>query len=247
MRASFYNLYTDIHTTPSVMEAIASTMQKEVCSNLFFINAHCFNIAQKKEEYRLALNSAEIILNDGIGLKLASYFTKIRLPENMNGTDLIPVILKYAAEAGKKVFLLGAKEEVVTQARDNLLKKIPGLEIADYRNGYFDFNNDQEVIDQINKSEADILIVGMGVPRQELWLHKSKSKFTNLKLAVAGGAVMDFQAEVVQRAPMWMQKTGLEWVFRLLQEPGRLFKRYIFGNFEFFFHVFRLKLSGKKP
>ena len=109
------------------------------------------------------------------------------------------------------------------------------------RNGYFDFDNDQDILNDIILKKTEILIVGMGVPRQELWLTKSKDKLTGVKISVAGGAILDFLSENVARAPGWMQKIGMEWIFRLLQEPRRLFKRYFIGIPLFHYYIFKLK------
>ena len=122
-----------------------------------------------------------------------------------------------------------------------VVEKYPELKICGYRNGYFDLNNDLEVLQDIIYKKTELLIVGMGVPRQELWLAKNKDRLAGVKISIAGGAILDFISENVSRAPKWMRKTGTEWVFRLLQEPARLFQRYAIGIPLFYYFIYKLK------
>lgn len=217
-------------------------LESPVCS-LFFVNAHCFNLAQANESYRQAIRAADIVLNDGIGIKIGSWFTSVKIRENLNGTDFIPKLLQQASQDQKSVFFMGGKEGVAEKATQNLKKNIPDLCVRGCSDGYF--SNDQEVIDRINQSKADILVVGMGVPRQELWISQHKSQLKYVKLAIAGGAILDFLSGQIPRAPKWMRILSLEWLFRLYIEPQRLWRRYLVGNVIFFYHIFRLKFKGR--
>ena len=213
------------------------------CHQVFFINAHCFNIAENSQVYKKVLNDASLVLNDGSGIKLASLIHGFEIKENMNGTDFIPKLLDLATHENAGVFLLGATPENVDLAVANIRENYPGINIAGHRNGYFTNQEDQEIIDQINKSQASMLVVGMGVPRQELWVSNNKDKFSHVKLAIAGGACIDFLSGNIKRAPRWMQVTGIEWLFRLAQEPRRLMNRYLIGNFRFVASVVRHKFK----
>jgi N-acetylglucosaminyldiphosphoundecaprenol N-acetyl-beta-D-mannosaminyltransferase len=240
-KVRFYNINIDVLNTIETLSICKGFINSTTNHLIFFLNAHCFNIAQKNQEYRNALNNADIVLNDGIGIQLGSKKLRIALKENMNGTDFIPRLLEFSKENEQKVYLLGGTEGVTSIAKRKTENKIPGISIVGIRNGYFDFNNDEEIISDIINKGTDILIVGMGVPRQELWLNKNRTKLKGVKISIAGGAILDFISEKVERAPKWMQKTGTEWVFRLLQEPSRLFKRYALGIPLFFYYTLKLK------
>ncbi len=242
-RSAYYNIPVDILDTPETIAKCSDYCNSNDNHLIFFINAHCFNIAQQHPGYKNALEKANLVLNDGIGIKLGALIAGIHIKENMNGTDLIPKIIEWGAKNHKNLYLLGGEENIASIAKKNLEDRIHGLNIAGIRNGFFDFNNDREIIDDIISKKTDILIVGMGVPRQELWLVKNKDKLHGVQISVAGGAILDFLAQKVKRAPVWMQKAGIEWVFRLMQEPLRLFKRYFIGIPVFFFNIFKIKLS----
>ena len=242
MRKKFFNIELDLLTTIDALKTIQDYLNSDKNYINCFINAHCFNIAQKNSEYKKSLESFDLILNDGIGIKLASHLIRLDLMENLNGTDLIPKIITLASQLKKRIYLLGGKPGIAELACKNIEKAIPGVVIAGFHDGYFTDN--QKIVEEINSSGADLLIVGMGVPKQEIWLSQNK-KSLNTKLSIAGGAIIDFQAGNVMRAPLWMQKVYLEWLFRLLQEPKRLWKRYLIGNLVFFYNILKLKFSAK--
>ena len=197
-----------------------------------FMNAHCFNVMARDRQYVAAVNSSDYLLPDGIGVALAGKMTGQELMANLNGTDLIPELLKEAAERGRSVFLFGGTPGTAQKAAENLGKKIPGLRIAGTRDGYAEAQSDAEVVSHINESGADILLVALGVPMQELWIHRN-SPYLNAQLTMGVGAALDFFAGKVKRAPAIVRKAKCEWVWRLAQEPRRLAKRYLQGNFSF--------------
>lgn len=240
-RIPFYNIELNNVNTEEGLQRINETFQTKEAFLVFFVNAHCFNLAQSDPDYMEALKAAHFVLNDGVGLKLASKLSGIVLKENMNGTDFIPKIIEFGYQNNKCFFLLGGQPGITDKASEKLQSKFPGIKINGTRNGYFKPVDEKSVVEQINASKADILIVGMGVPRQEKWLYSHKDEFTTVRTAVAGGAILDFMAEKVIRAPKLVQKIGLEWFWRFLQEPKRLFKRYFVGNFVFFRYIFKLK------
>ena len=227
-------------------EEVLALLSKDIDSGrsieLFFLNAHCFNLAQKDREYFDILNSCDYLLNDGIGIKIASKIEKLVLKKNLNGTDFIPEIAEMASKKGYKIFLLGAKDGIAEEAAVKLKEKFEGLQIAGVHSGY---GLDESVLEMINNSKADILIAGMGVPMQEKWIRENKSKLGSVKLFVGGGAILDFLSQRIRRAPLLMRKIGLEWLFRLCLEPGRLWRRYLVGNFLFFYYILVLKLGFK--
>lgn len=244
--AHINNLKISIVQSSGLLELIKEYFHGQVCRSIFFINAHCSNIAQRNKEYSRVLNNADIVLNDGSGIQIASWINGIDLLENMNGTDFIPKTIELARDEGVSVFFLGATEENINQAVKNIEKRFEGIKIGGYNNGYFSSDEDDYIVDKINSSKASLLIVGMGVPKQEMWISKHQQKFTNLKIAIAGGAILDFLSGKIKRAPNWMRVIGIEWIFRWMQEPKRLTKRYLFGNPVFISSIIKHKLRRKK-
>ena len=198
----------------------------------FFINAHCFNVLRRDSDYSDAVAAADVVLPDGIGVELAARMTADRLTANLNGTDLVPHLLKEAARMGKSVFLFGGAPGTAEAAANRLVRSIPGLCVAGTRDGFNGASDPDAVIKQINESGADIVLVALGVPLQELWLHKHAHRL-DAPLTMAVGALFDFLAGSVSRAPKWVRRARMEWIWRLAQEPKRLAKRYLVGNATF--------------
>ncbi len=240
-KIDFYNVKMDILNTEETLNLFEGFLESDTPKSVFFINAHCFNIAQKNDEYRKVINEADLLLNDGIGIKMGTAMLGKKVKENMNGTDFIPVALGFAAEKNKNVYFLGAGKGVAETAKEKIEKKIENLKIVGVHDGYFDNAEESKIIDEINSKKVDMLIVGMGVPKQELWVAKNIGRFETVKICIAGGAILDFMAERFKRAPVFMQKAGLEWLFRLSNEPKRLFKRYAAGIPVFFYYAAKLK------
>jgi exopolysaccharide biosynthesis WecB/TagA/CpsF family protein len=194
-----------------------------------FLNAHCVNIAAQDRAYKRALRAADHILPDGIGIRLAAKLSGQRLEDNLNGTDLCLPLCQEAARRGKSLFLLGAAPGVAEEAARNLTLKVPGLRIVGTRDGFFDDSHSDDVIAEINQTNADIVMVAMGVPLQDVWLHRHRRSL-NAQLALGVGALFDFKAGRVQRAPKLVRQANLEWLWRLGAEPRRMFNRYVIGN-----------------
>lgn len=234
----FYHLRLDITTTTRVLRSFQEWLSSSanVGKTIFFINAHCFNLSLINQAYCDSLNEADLLLNDGIGIKIAAKRKKLKILENMNGTDLIPKLVSTAANQGAPVYILGGEPGIAEQAGKIWESKYSALKISGTHSGFFD--NDAEILEKINQSEAKVLIVGMGVPKQEIWIKKNISLLTNIKCAIGGGAILDFTAGKFPRAPKIIRALGLEWAFRLILEPKRLYKRYVIGNLTFLFHVF---------
>lgn len=237
----YYHLRLHLLTEAQALEKCSEfILEAMTCKSLFFLNAHCFNISVQNSHYQGALNQADLLLNDGIGIKIGAWLNKTPIKANLNGTDLIPKILSQASLDKKKIFLLGGKPGVAEKAAHQLKKQIPGIEIVGVLDGYI--KDPHVIIDAINKSQASVLVVGMGVPLQELFIAQNKEKLSSVKLAIAGGAILDFISGEVPRAPQWLRRLSLEWLYRLLLEPRRLWKRYILGNVEFLYRVVVFKL-----
>lgn len=198
-------------------------------SLLAFVNPDCLNKAVENADYAAVLARADRVLPDGIGVKIAAGFQGVDVRENINGTDMFPRLCERAAREGLSLFLLGARRGVAEAVASEMADRYPGLRIAGTRDGYFDRYEERAVLDGIEKSGADILLVAFGVPRQEFWLDTHRERL-GVGVALGVGGLFDFYSGRIPRAPQWLREMGLEWVWRLAQEPGRMWRRYIVGN-----------------
>lgn len=203
-----------------------------------YANAHTLNLATSDPSYRDLLRSAAIVLNDGAGIAIGARVNGDRFPANLNGSDLNPLILGLAGKNGWPVFLLGAKPGVAERAGAAMKERYPALVIAGTRDGYWPPGADDQIVAEIRSSGASLVMAALGNPLQERWLADHLAA-TGARLGVGVGAFFDFAAGEVARAPAWMNRMGIEWVFRLLQEPKRLWRRYVVGNPLFLARVLR--------
>jgi len=189
------------------------------------------------------LRGAAMNTADGMPLVWAARWLGGSVPARVSGSDLVPALAANAASSGLSIFLLGGREEVTALAAEKLVQAHPGLKIAGVDTPFvkteggeiaFEENKDREICQRINSSGAGILLIGFGNPKQEMWFQRNSYRLqTGVALGVGG--TFNFIAGNISRAPEWMQKSGLEWVFRFLEEPGRLWKRYALGLTKFAF------------
>jgi len=206
---------------------------------VFFVNPHCFNLANAREDYRAALLQADRIYPDGSGVVLACRMLNTPLKENVNGTDLFPRLCRSAQEQGRSLYLLGGKPGIAERVKERMTGEFPGLKIVGTQHGYFNFEEDSaRVIAAVNAAQPDILLVAFGVPLQELWLIEHRDEL-RVPVRLAVGGLFDFYSGAIRRAPLWLREMGLEWVFRLMLEPRRMFRRYVIGNPKFLLAVWR--------
>ena len=208
-------------------------------------NAHTVNLAYEDPEFLGVLRRADLVLNDGKGVMLAARILGTKFPHDMNGNFFTPLVLEKAAELGWPVFFLGAGPGVAENAAALLEGRFPGLKIAGTRDGFF--SSDEEAIAAVNDSGAEVVLVGMGNPRQEQWIDRCLAR-TGARVGIGVGAFFDFITGEVPRAPAWMNRWGLEWVHRLAQEPRRMWRRYILGNPRFLWRTIRQRagrLAGR--
>jgi exopolysaccharide biosynthesis WecB/TagA/CpsF family protein len=207
-------------------------------------NVHALNLAYTDPDHRAALNRADMVLNDGSGVRLGARILGARFPEDLHGNVFTPMLLERAARRGWPVFFLGAAPGVADKAAQVLTEKHPGLQVVGTRDGYFKREEEAEIAEKIKASGAKLLMVGMGMPIQEQWLDRNVEA-TGVRLASTVGAFYDFQAGVVPRAPDWVQRFHVEWVYRLAKEPKRLWRRYVLGNPLFIYRAIKQRLTGR--
>ena len=208
-------------------------------------NVHAVNLATGDPAHRDVLRRADLVLNDGKGTLLAGRLLGKPFPADLNGNYFTPLLLDCAASRGWSTFLLGAAPGIVERAADLLSARHPGLKIVGTHNGFIPDDGHEEVAAQIREAGTELLLVGMGMPRQEQWVDRYVEA-TGVRLASTVGAFYDFQVGEVPRAPQWMNRLGLEWLFRLVTEPRRLWKRYLIGNPLFVFRVLRQRLGTRR-
>jgi len=235
------NNVTMSETLDLFLDSMAEGNQLRVC----FVNADCGNISFKNQVYKQCLLDADLVLADGIGFKIAGRMLKQDIRQNVNGTDMFPRLLAEMNDKNKSLYLLGGKPGVADDVAAFVEKNFPGVKIAGFHHGYFDEEDEKKIIGKIHDSNPDCLLVAFGAPKQDLWIEKNLLK-TNAKVAVGVGGLFDFFSGRVQRAPQWLRDIGLEWLYRLIQEPGRMWKRYLVGNTLFLWRTLREKFAGSK-
>jgi N-acetylglucosaminyldiphosphoundecaprenol N-acetyl-beta-D-mannosaminyltransferase len=202
--------------------------------------AKLVNMQQDKELFQ-SVTTCDLINADGQSVVWASRFLGKPLPSRVAGIDLMEKLVELASIKKYKVFLLGAREEIVRAVADVYSNKYSPEIIAGYHNGYFKSNEEQQIVELIAKSNADMLFVAISSPRKEIFL-KNFENIIKTPFIMGVGGSFDVVSGITKRAPKWMQEIGLEWFFRFLQEPGRMWKRYLITNSLFIYYVIREKL-----
>jgi exopolysaccharide biosynthesis WecB/TagA/CpsF family protein len=196
---------------------------------VYFVNAHCVNVAARDAAYAALLEQAPFLFADGFGMSLAARFAGLRLEHNVNGTDLFPVLCRTAAAAGVPIALLGARPGVAQACADRMQRSHPGLRVAWTGHGYLDRAEELAAIDAMNASGAKVVFVAKGVPAQERWIAAHRARL-EAPVVLGVGALFDFYSGTVRRAPRLVRRLRSEWVYRLAREPRRMAGRYLLGN-----------------
>ncbi len=186
--------------------------------------------AQEDDEFRRIINSADLVTPDSMGILIGARLVGTPVPERVSGVDIAHDLCEMAAEEGFGVYLLGAAPGVAEEAADKLKAKFPGLKIAGTHHGYFSTEEEPEVIEQIAKSGARVLFVAMGIPKQEKLIVAHLDRL-NVGVAMGVGGSLDVLSGRIDRAPIWMRKHGLEWLYRLSQDPKKIHKVAVLPKF----------------
>ncbi len=240
---SISNVRIDNLSMESAIDTIISRLDGAGVSQGCFINPHNINQAYRFSEYMKVLEEADLVLADGFGTKLAGKVLDRPIRQNLCGTDLFPRLCKRLAERGKSIYLLGAAPGAAERTAKWVMTHYPGVAVKGWHHGFFTPDEESEVVRRIAESGADILIVGMGVPKQDVWIRRNLQGL-NVKMAIGFGGLFDYFSGQVPRAPQWVREIGMEWVYRLIQEPGRMWRRYLIGNCLFMARVCRERFFG---
>lgn len=244
-RYKIFNTYVDALSVEETIQKIEQIILERKPTQHVVINAAKINLMQKNEQLTKIVNSCPIINADGASIVWAAKKFNIPLKERVTGIDLFLKLVEVANKKNYKIFLFGAKEEVVNEVKTIFESKYPNLQIAGVRNGYFSESEEQEIVKQIKESNADILFVAFSSPKKEFWINKYLTEL-NVPFVMGVGGSFDVVAGVTHRAPRWMQKHGLEWFYRFIQEPNRMWRRYLVGNIKFVALTYKYKLSNRR-
>ena len=240
-KINFLDIPLDIltmdETVNKIDKAIISNKQVHHC----VINAGKVVKIQNDEILKESVINSDIINADGMSIVWAVRFLGYKIQERVAGIDLMENLIRLAHEKDYSCFFLGAKEEVVKNVVNHYSVKYSEKIIAGFRDGYFDIDEEKIIIDQIIKSRPNFLFVAITSPKKEIFLNKYKAKLKSVNLIMGVGGSFDVISGEVKRAPLFMQKIGLEWFYRFVQEPVRMWRRYLIGNLKFIIIIFKAR------
>lgn len=241
MKVKLLNLYMDNFTLNELLSGLSVGV-------IFTPNADHFIKLQKDKDFYFSYQTAEYVLCDSKIVQWASGFLGTPIKEKISGSDLFPAFYTYHKDNSDiKIFLLGAAKGVAQKAAENINQKIGREIVISYWSPSYGFEKNEneclQIVQQINDSGATVLAVGVGTPKQEKWVAKYKNQMPNIKIFLAIGATIDFESGLVKRANKWVSELGLEWFYRLMSEPKRLWKRYLIDDIHFFGLILKQKLG----
>jgi N-acetylglucosaminyldiphosphoundecaprenol N-acetyl-beta-D-mannosaminyltransferase len=241
MKINFLGIPVDTFTMKETIELVDKSIAENKHIQHVVINASkVVSMLNDKVLFDSVVN-CDIINADGQSIVWAAKFLGKKIQERVAGADLMPKLVELAYKKKYKCFFFGAKEEVVKKVVEKYSREYaPGI-VAGYRNGYYTKEEEPAIAKLISDSGAQLLFVAMSSPNKEKFLYKYSDMLRNVNFTMGVGGTFDVVAGVTKRAPLWMQNSGLEWFFRLIQEPRRMWYRYLVGNTKFIFLVFREK------
>jgi N-acetylglucosaminyldiphosphoundecaprenol N-acetyl-beta-D-mannosaminyltransferase len=250
-RLTMGNVPIDVVTFAGALEHIEALVRAKRGGTVFTPNIDHVVLAESDARLRAAYADVSLSLVDGTPLLWASRLLGTTLPEKISGSDLVLPLLRLAADKGFRVYFLGGAEGVAAKAAGILQRDMPGIQIAGWSSPRVALNGDansyRAVIDDVRAHTPDLLLVALGCPKQEHFMLAARPELGAV-VSVGVGASLDFVAGTVKRAPRWMSRTGLEWAFRLGQEPKRLWRRYLIQDPKFLGILARdLKARGFRP
>lgn len=230
-RVDILGIPVDKITEKELLEKIINFINEKRFHLIVTINSENATKALENKIFLDVIKNADLVIPDGIGIIFASKILGDKLPERIPGIDLSYKLLEISNEKHYKIVLIGGKEGVAEGAKENLKKIFPNLNIAMTYNGYFNEDEEKKIVEEIQKIEPDILLVGMGSGKQEIWIWNNREKFKNIGVCIGVGGTLDIWAGKKKRAPKLVQKLGLEWLYRVIIEPKRIFRVLKIFNF----------------
>ncbi|MFA5858991.1 MAG: WecB/TagA/CpsF family glycosyltransferase [Elusimicrobiota bacterium] len=220
-RVSILNTPVDIAGVNDILGYFRKVI--EVKEKVFVVtaNALMINSALKDKQLAQAIHGANLSVPDSVGIMIAGKLYGYPIKQRITGIDLLDKIFDISEKMGYSVYLIGATAEVITAAAGNIKAKYPALKIAGFRDGYFKPEDENKVVEEINSCAPQFLLAGFGVPKQELWLYRLR-EILNVNIMIGIGGSFDVFSGKIPRAPIWMQRCGLEWLYRLYREPWRI-------------------------
>ena len=244
-RINFLSIPIDAYSMDDTINLIDQCILNDRQAQHVAINAGKVVAMQTNKDLYDSVVGCDVINADGQSVVWAARFLGQYLPERVAGIDMMEKLVALAYEKSYQCFFFGAKEEVVSKLVSDYSQKYSPDIVAGYRNGYYSDEEELAIARQIADSSANILFVAITSPKKEIFLNKYKEILKNVNFTMGVGGSFDVIAGMTKRAPLWMQKSGLEWLYRLLQEPKRMWKRYLVGNFKFFILVLNEKFRRK--
>ncbi|MBN1868355.1 WecB/TagA/CpsF family glycosyltransferase [Candidatus Sumerlaeota bacterium] len=233
-------------TTRQFIELTVETaVSKSGPIRITYLNAHCSNLAEDNARYQGILNRCDLVYADGQAVVWAARYLGAAVPERVNAGDFILDFCRACAGKGASLYLIGSAEGVAERAAEDWRHRVPGLEISGTHAGYFGGEDEAVIAEKIRSARPSILLVGMGSPRQEEWTMAWAERL-QVPVVWCVGALFEYYSGKRARAPVWMRRAGLEWLFRLVLEPRRLWKRYLWGNLRFVRRVLRAKRTSAR-
>lgn len=233
------NVRVDRVDFAAAMEHVRQAIQLRRPRQIVTVNVDFVKLAKADSAYRRLINTADLSVADGMPLLWAARLIGAPLPERITGTDLVLGCAQMAAEEGHRLFLLGAGPGVAEQAAEELQRRFPGLTVCGTYAppfGPWAEDEDRRIVDGVQAARPDVLFVAFGAPRQDVWIREHMAEL-NVPVSIGIGGTLNFLAGKIRRAPQWMQDLGLEWLYRVVQEPGRLWKRYLLEDLPIFFQL----------
>lgn len=243
MRIELFNCPIDALTMQQTLNKIDDAISTKKHLHHVVVNVAKLVHMQKNEELRKSVVDCDIINADGQGVVWASKILGKQIPERVAGIDLMQNLVQLAHEKNYKIFFFGAEEEIVKEVVNKYTNQYTSSIIAGFRNGYFKPEDENEIANQIANSGANILFVAMGSPKKENFLFNHKQVLQKVNFIMGVGGSFDVVAGKVKRAPEWVQKIGMEWFYRMAQEPRRLFMRYFTTNLALIKLILKEKLK----
>jgi len=243
-RIRILNTTIDVLNMQNTIYLVEEYVRSKTPLHLMGINADKINEVNRNKRMKNIVNSCGVINADGASVVLASKFLKKPLPERVAGIDLMQNLVALSEKKGYSIYLLGAKQEVVEKTAAVLYQTYPNLKIAGFHNGYFKENDWPLISTELKNADPDFVFVGITSPTKEYLIEYLQDAGNNSVFMGVGGS-FDVISGNIPRATVWMQKANLEWLFRMMQEPKRLFKRYLIGNSTFIFAVIKEKMHER--